>query len=461
MLAAHSDLYRPHDGYPRVEQGKVSTQSVVAAPFGCAIEIEPAEFTPLAPFRRRRIRRGGWSLCSPPRHATKLLRRLRSQTPQSESKGWSASHYAQNHQRPTAEFISLADNGLAQIDRCEFMAFQSNAAFAGFLRSTASTVVLAESAPAANFLLEERLPVSREQEFLTEKPGAAPTGWDVLSWRETFVNHYGDRVARPLRRALEISTFAAVNQDNHLAIESHQDVVRLESIVGLHKCCSVGFDTPSDLAAELRNLIRSRQPGQAGAFSDDQHSRLAEWLDGSEPNLRGGLNGKRDARPAFAAPFDEVEKLLAAPDWATKLRNALGLSHFAGSPAKPLPVVLCRYNLSRVERAARKAKVAAWAAVPTVLDAGNLNGPSAAFFPFPKAAAGINPFGFGVTVSLAADGGLDFKSELLHFRLDYTLDDFAMVGEITDEVTEAQLATYRQRHFDLLEQELQYRSYVP
>lgn len=47
VLAAHSDLYRPHDSYPvvRVQQGKVSTQSVVAAPFGYAIEIEPAEFT--------------------------------------------------------------------------------------------------------------------------------------------------------------------------------------------------------------------------------------------------------------------------------------------------------------------------------------------------------------------------------------------------------------------------------
>jgi tripartite-type tricarboxylate transporter receptor subunit TctC len=124
-------------------------------------------------------------------------------------------------------------------------------------------------------------------------------------------------------------------------------------------------------------------------------------------------------------------------------------------------VVLCRYNLSRVERAARKARTAAWATVPTVLEAGGASGPGAAFFPFPKAAASSNPFGFGVTVNLAAGGSLDFTSELLHFRLDYTLDDFAMVGEITDEVTDAQLAIARQRHFDLLEQDLQYRTDVP
>ena len=230
-------------------------------------------------------------------------------------------------------------------------------------------------------------------------------------------------------------------------------MVRLESLSPLHKRFPGGFDSAADLAAELRNLIQSRQPGQAGTFSENQRSRLDEWLD--------GINDLRDARPAFAAPFDEVEQLLAAPDWATQLRNVLGLTHFAGSAAKPLPVVLCRYNLSRVERAARKAKVAAWAAIPTVLEAGGASGPGAAFFPFPKAAAGSNPFGFGVTVSLATDGGLDFKSELLHFRLDYTLDDFVMVGEITDEVTDAQLATARQRHFGLLERDLQYRSDVP
>jgi hypothetical protein len=333
------------------------------------------------------------------------------------------------------------------------MAFQSEAMFAGFLRGTARLAVVAESAPAVNFLLEERLPATREQNFLTEKPGPAPTGWDIPSWWQTFGNHYSEKVALPLRRAGGIVTFAAENHDNHLALESHQDVVRLESLKALHQRYPADFDSPADLAAELHNLIQSRQPGQAAGFSDDQRNRLTSWLE--------GVNERRDARPTFAAPFDEVERLLSAPDWATQLRNVLGLSHFAGSAARPLSVALCRYNLSRVERAARKARITAWAAVPTVLEAGGACGPGAAFFPFPKAANDINPFGFGVTVSLGADGGLDFKSELLHFRLDYTLDDFAMLGQITDEVTDAQLATARKRHFDLLERELQYRADVP
>jgi hypothetical protein len=46
----HPDLYRAHDaGFPtvRVEQGRMSTASIVAAPFGSTVPITPAGFTPL------------------------------------------------------------------------------------------------------------------------------------------------------------------------------------------------------------------------------------------------------------------------------------------------------------------------------------------------------------------------------------------------------------------------------
>ena len=333
------------------------------------------------------------------------------------------------------------------------MAFQNDRPFADFLRQTARATPLKESAPAVNFLLEERLPATREHDFLAALPGQPVTEWDVSSWNATFGKHYVDKVALPLRRASAISTFSTANTSNHIVQESNQDVVRLESLRALHQRHPGSFDSPADLAAELRSLIHSREPGQAGTFSDEQRSRLALWL--------ADLNPCREARPAFAAPFGEMERELAAPDWPARVRDALGLAHFAGSSGKPLPVVLCRYSLSRVERAARKARLAAWAAVPTVLEAGNISGPGATFFPFPKAAAGINPFGFGVTVNLGADGGLDYKSEMLHFRLDYELSDFAMVGEITDAVSDMQVAAARQRHFDLLEQEFQYRADVP
>jgi hypothetical protein len=333
------------------------------------------------------------------------------------------------------------------------MAFQSDPLFADFLRRTASSASLVERAPAANFLLEERLPRSREQAFLAADRRPSPASWDVLSWWQVFGNHYSERVALPLRRSVAISTFGSENGENHLAIESHQDVVRLESIRSLYQRFPGDFDSPADLASELRNLMLSREPGHADALDSYRRSRLTLWLD--------ELNTRRDARPAFAAPFGEVEPLLTASDWPSRLRNVLGLSHLGGSLAKPLPVVLCRYNLSRAERASRRARVGAFAAVPTILEAGGASGPGAAFFPFPRAAACINPFGFGVTVSLTADDGLDYKSELLHFRVDYSLDDFSMVGEITDEISDDALANARQRHTDLLEQELRYRSDVP
>jgi hypothetical protein len=190
-----------------------------------------------------------------------------------------------------------------------------------------------------------------------------------------------------------------------------------------------------------------------GVIDPDEKSRLEIWVD--------ELNRKRDARPMFAAPFGEVESLLKLPDWPTQLRNMLGLVHFGGTPNKPLPVMLMRYSLSRAELASRKIKMDGWAAVPTVLEAGNNKGPGTAFFPFPKAAVGGNGIGFGTTVSLGSGDGLDFKSELLHFRIDYKLDDFLMFGEIKDAIDDPQLASARQRHFEILERDFCFRIDVP
>lgn len=49
VLAAHDDLFLNNKGAPavRVRQGKVSTRSAVAAPFGCGFELETAAFTAL------------------------------------------------------------------------------------------------------------------------------------------------------------------------------------------------------------------------------------------------------------------------------------------------------------------------------------------------------------------------------------------------------------------------------
>ena len=328
------------------------------------------------------------------------------------------------------------------------MAFQKHAPFADFLRRSARAAAVSESAPATNFLLDECVPPARESGFLVTTPGAGVGRWDTTCFLQTFNNHFSGTVALPARRAAAVSTFAAANRDNHPPIESNQDVVRLESILGLYSCYPGDFASPSELAAALKSLVE----GRLAALSPDR-ARLELWLD--------GLNQRRDARPTFAAPFGELEPLMSGTDWAPQLRNVLGLAHLGGSPAKPLPVVLCRYSLTRVEHAARRAHLNAWAATPTVLEAGGKLGPGTAFLPFPRAAAASNPFGFGITVNLAIPGSLDFKSELLHARIDYRLGDFASVGELTDEISDAQLAAARQGHLDLLNFDFIHRTDVP
>ena len=54
VLARHGDLYRRHPGgYPTLDlrAGRVSTASVVAAPFGVGFDLDPTRFTPLADWR--------------------------------------------------------------------------------------------------------------------------------------------------------------------------------------------------------------------------------------------------------------------------------------------------------------------------------------------------------------------------------------------------------------------------
>jgi hypothetical protein len=329
------------------------------------------------------------------------------------------------------------------------MAFQADDNFCGFLRRMARNPDISESAPAVNFLLDERIPQQREGVFLSQGPAQSPPAWDLAAWLSAFGNHFNEEIAPPARRAQRCTTFGVANQPNLLALESNQDVVRMESVSGLFALAKAGFSTTTELVEALRRFVSQR--GNAGSFDVDERSRLERWVD--------ELNRKRDARPIFAAPFGEVEPLLRLPDWAVRIRNVLGLAHLGGTPAKPLSVVLMRYNLSRAERQARGARADCWAAVPTVLEAGSHRGPNSAFFPFPHAAVGDGQIGFGVTVCL--DSGLDFKSELLHFRIEYTLDDFSMVGEIADAVEDGQLVDARRRHFQLLEQDLRFRSDVP
>lgn len=321
------------------------------------------------------------------------------------------------------------------------MAFQNDPAFSGFLRATARGGVPDNAAPAVNFLLEERLNAQREADFLGARKPPTAVGWTAAEWWETYANHYHGKIACPRARLTEVATFSADNHDNHLNIESDQDVVRLESISSLFELWQGEFDTAEELADALRALLAARNG------KPQPSDLLPEWLD--------GLNRKRDWRPAFVTPYGEVEDLLKAPDWANRLRDALGLAHLKGT------VVLCRYNLSAVEKEAGKAKVPAWAATPTILEAGGKQGPSTAFFPYPRKASAGTPFGHGVTVDLSDADELAFTSEFLHFRHEYKLDDFVRIGQLNGQISDAALAAARQRHFALFEADFAFRADVP
>lgn len=329
------------------------------------------------------------------------------------------------------------------------MAFQSNKDIFDFLRLNASNTSVSEAAPAVNFLLEERLSTGRENAFNHEGlPATAPV-WDTANFLSAFGNHFSRNVGVSRLRPNACQTFAVVNQPALLTMESHRDVVRMESIAGLFELNKSIFDTSADLAIALRMLTEKG----ITALDADQRDQLQAWIDGA--------NVIRDGRPMFVAPWGEVESILRDPAWANRLRDTMGLVHLGGTASAPLPIVLMRYNLSRSETAAQKARLTAWSAAPTVLEAGTHRGPNPAFFPFPPAAITAGELGFGQTVNLSNGSGLDYKSELLHFRIDYELADFNRVGEITNRIDDPQLATARNRHQSLLENDLSHRADLP
>src|ERR1017187_7905161 len=107
------------------------------------------------------------------------------------------------------------------------MAFQRDNVFSDFLRQTARNPDVSESAPAVNFLLDERVADQRETMFLVGGPIATGSGWNSDSLKRTYGNHFAAHIGVSANNANRCDTFDAINQPNHLAsTESNQDVVR-------------------------------------------------------------------------------------------------------------------------------------------------------------------------------------------------------------------------------------------
>lgn len=322
------------------------------------------------------------------------------------------------------------------------MAFQGKQPFFAFLQGTAAGTALEEVAPAENYVLDERVPSAREDDFLALN-GFASAAHDKDSWFKQHVDYTKDRVALPAVSG----TFTNINQPNWLGLSPDWDVIRIETLYGLaDRAKRRGSDVDEAEANDLiHDLLRARETGTA--FDSFKEARLEKWL--------RHVNSGSDRRPAFVAPFAEAEDILKQPDWANRLRDALGLGHIKPWAGNAMTVVLMQYNLVRVHNA--HIGKPAWAASPTVLDDVPGQMPNPCFFPAPKKAS---VDGYGYTVDLATTGAT-YRKEFLHGHIAYTLDDIRRIGEVTTDVPPSRIADARKDHRDLLASDLRHLSDLP
>jgi len=315
------------------------------------------------------------------------------------------------------------------------VSFQGKVPFFAFLQGIAAGTTLEEAAPAENYILDERVPDARENDFLGLN-GFASAAHNKDSWFKQHVDYTKDRVALPAISG----TFTTINQPNWLGLNPDWDVIRIETLCGINdRAVQKGSTIPE---AKVANLIREMLAARAaGSILDSlKQAELEKWLQLA--------NKGRDRRPAFVAPFAEVEDILKQADWANRLRDALGLGHIRLSAGNPMTIVLMQYNLIRVHDT--HIGKPAWAASPTVLDEVPGQMPNPCFFPAPKKASAD---GYGYTVDLATTGAT-YRKEFIHARIDYTLADIRRIGEVTTDVPGARIKQARKDHLDLLKADL-------
>lgn len=320
------------------------------------------------------------------------------------------------------------------------MAFQSHSVFREVLQHLASSGTLTSSAPAENFLLDERVSSGREQDYFDCSSFVPTPESTAADWAEKHKSYSNKR----LRLVPECATFDAGNEPAHLAVHHEMDVVRLETLSSLCERGSTRFAEPSELRQSILDLKACRSRHEAPP--DDVVDYLENWL--------GHLNRASDGRPMFVAPFAEVERHLAQPDWPNHVRDALGLGHIPPSGDVSAGVVLFRYSLERPYDAHRASP--AWAATPTVLDDPATTGFSTCFFPAPRNPAAPE---FGFTIDLSRSG--TSTSEFLHASVGYTLDDIYEIGDVTTEIAEDTIAAARQDHLERLRPQFRFHTDLP
>lgn len=157
------------------------------------------------------------------------------------------------------------------------------------------------------------------------------------------------------------------------------------------------------------------------------------------------LNANPRARsPRFATFEDCVTDDVNAPDWAERLRDRLGLSHYPDAEKyNPHPVALMRYPISEIAAQAQRLGLSAAATIPTVLDAL----PRSVFHPTPR---GMDR---GYALNLAGEDDYEkLVPEILHPRITYKPSHFLKIGTISSkgDLRPSRLTQLRDGHRDCL-----------
>ena len=271
-----------------------------------------------------------------------------------------------------------------------------------FLRRCSRSGDTTEAAVADNCRFDERAGDGRWQQFedlLSELvAGRDAVGWQ--DWTEANRLHLEQYCNVESPRAPD--AFLDINRSAWLdRISDNQTLVRIEALNRPLQTSGLGLDGLDDLLQRA-----DRGDGDAGRA-------VQPFFD--------AWNQRRDARPAFAAFYDEVQQESDDEDWPHALRDRLGLGHYGHAGGAPLPVALMRYPLADVYSVQGQQQLSSACALPTVLDGGMHQ----FFFPVPRE----HPY--GATVHLQPDRADTLTAEIVHCRIDYRREHLYRLGTIT------------------------------
>jgi len=295
-----------------------------------------------------------------------------------------------------------------------------------FLRRNSRSRDTAIAAVADNCRFDERAGTERWNRFdavLSELVEAGGT-IDWTDWAAANQLHLDQYCHVP---SLSVpDAFLEINQNVWLdALSENQSLVRIEALARP----LLGSDL--DLGS-LIDLLQRADDGDADA-APAVGSFLDMW------------NQRRDARPAFAAFYDEVQQEADDDDWPHALRDRLGLGHYGLEGGAELPVALMRYSLGDVFSAQAHRGLSVACALPTVLDGGMHQ----FFFPVPRE----HPY--GATVHLVLDRADTLTAEIVHCRIDYQRTHLYRLGTLTrpHRLSDDQLRDARDLHLLALQVE--------